>query len=131
MRTWVGWFGFLETFEVTAATITVGANLFFCIILSHDNRTFTPLLRTIVRIKVCKVDLAPAKTKISRHINDSGHPLFSLCRQKPPFRTAFAVKKLPLNRNINKRIEGTIAEMVEEALAFCKRNMKTVAENLW
>lgn len=25
----------------------------------------------------------------------------------------------------NKRIEGTIAEMVEEALAFCKRNMKT------
>ena len=28
MRTWVGWFGFLETFEVTAATITVGANLF-------------------------------------------------------------------------------------------------------
>lgn len=25
----------------------------------------------------------------------------------------------------NKRIEGTIAEMVEEALSFCKRNMKT------
>lgn len=25
----------------------------------------------------------------------------------------------------NKRIEGTIAEMVKEALAFCKRNMKT------
>ena len=25
----------------------------------------------------------------------------------------------------NKRIEGTIAEMVEDALAFCKRNMKT------
>ena len=25
----------------------------------------------------------------------------------------------------NKRIEGTIAEMVEEALAFCKLNMKT------
>ena len=25
----------------------------------------------------------------------------------------------------NKRIEGTIAEMVEEALAFCKRNMRT------
>ena len=25
----------------------------------------------------------------------------------------------------NKRIEGTIAEMTEEALAFCKRNMKT------
>lgn len=25
----------------------------------------------------------------------------------------------------NKRIEGTIAEMAEEALAFCKRNMKT------
>ena len=25
----------------------------------------------------------------------------------------------------NKRIEGTIAEMLEEALAFCKRNMKT------
>ena len=25
----------------------------------------------------------------------------------------------------NKRIEGTIAEMVEEALVFCKRNMKT------
>lgn len=25
----------------------------------------------------------------------------------------------------NKRIEGTISEMVEEALAFCKRNMKT------
>ena len=25
----------------------------------------------------------------------------------------------------NKRIEGTIAEMVEEALAFCKRNVKT------
>lgn len=100
--------------------------------MSHDNRTFTPLLRTIVQIKVCEVDLAPAKTKISRHINDSGHPPFSLCRQKPPFRTAFAVKgKLPLNRNINKRIEGTIAEMVEEALAFCKRNMKTVAENLW
>lgn len=84
-----------------------------------------------MRVKVCKIDFATAKTKVSRHINDSGHPL-SLCRQKPPFRTAFALKgKLPLNRNINKRIEGTIAEMVEEALAFCKRNMKTVAENLW
>ena len=83
-------------------------------------------------IKVSKINLASAKAKILSHINDSGHPPFSLCRQKPPFRTAFAVKgKLPLNRNINKRIEGTIAEMVEEALAFCKRNMKTVAENLW
>ena len=85
-----------------------------------------------MRVKVCKIDFATAKTKVSRHINDSGHPPLSLCRQKPPFRTAFALKgKLALNRNINKRIEGTIAEMVEEALAFCKRNMKTVAENLW
>lgn len=86
-----------------------------------------------MRVKVCKIDFATAKTKVSRHINDSGHPpFFSLCRQKPPFRTAFALKgKLPLNRNINKRIEETIAEMVEEALAFYKRNMKTVAENLW
>lgn len=85
-----------------------------------------------MRVEVCKIDFATAKTKVSRHINDSGPPPPSLCRQKPPFRTAFALKgKLPLNRNINKRIEGTIAEMVEEALAFCKRNMKTVAENLW
>ena len=84
MRTWVGWFGFLETFEVTAATITVGANLFSVLFLVIITGRLLSLLGAIVRVKVCKIDFATAKTKVSRHINDSGHPPLSLCRQKPP-----------------------------------------------
>ena len=83
MRTWVGWFGFLETFEVSSYDHS-RRKFISCIILNHNNRTFTSLLRTIVRVKVCKVDLAPAKAEILCYINGSNHPPFPYVGKSRP-----------------------------------------------
>ena len=48
---------FWRTFELTAATITVGEKFVSCIILQNNNRAFSSLLGATVRVEVCKIDL--------------------------------------------------------------------------
>lgn len=52
--------------------------------MNHNNRAFTALLGTIVRVKVCKVDLAPAKAEILCYINGSNHPPLSYVGKSRP-----------------------------------------------
>ena len=52
--------------------------------MNHNNRTFTTLLGTIVRVKVCKVDFAPTKTEIPCYINGSNHPPFPYVGKSRP-----------------------------------------------